>query len=136
MNDVRKVRMKISCKDIEADIFDNTSQNDELFVIRKHESEVFPKIQEAVFAKDPGDKFEILLAPSEAFGDYDNEALKEIPLKTIPEDDRRVGSIVEFEIKGELYQFKIHSVDAKNVTLDVNHPLAGESLVAAIEIVE
>lgn len=85
-----------------------------------------------------GDKFDFTLAPSEAYGEYRDEDVHEVPIQM--EDLRRGGFPMEFvkvgselplqNANGEIMQSEIVRVEKNQVIcrLDLNHPMAGMTL--------
>lgn len=80
-----------------------------------------------------GDLFSFRLTPEEAYGDYDETKVIELP-KNIFEIDGKVDEGVLFEgntlpmmdSAGNRLMGSVVSIDDEVVTMDFNHPLAGE----------
>lgn len=85
-----------------------------------------------------GDTFDFTLAPNEAYGEYRDEDVHEVPIRM--EDLRRGGFPMEFvkvgselplqNANGEIMQSEIIRVEKQQVIcrLDLNHPMAGMTL--------
>jgi len=82
-----------------------------------------------------GDSFSFLLTPEEAYGDYDDEKIIELP-KNIFEIDGKIDEQVLFEgntvpmmdSSGNRLTGSVVSIENDLVTMDFNHPLAGETM--------
>lgn len=80
-----------------------------------------------------GDTFSFQITPDQAYGDYDEERVLELP-KSIFEVDGKVDEEVLFEgntvpmmdSSGNRLTGSVVSVGDEMVTMDFNHPLAGE----------
>ncbi|HHT33993.1 MAG: FKBP-type peptidyl-prolyl cis-trans isomerase [Proteiniphilum sp.] len=80
-----------------------------------------------------GDTFSFHLTPEEAYGDYDEEKVLDLP-KSIFEIDGKIDENVLFEgntvpmmdSSGNRLSGSVVSIGAETVTMDFNHPLAGE----------
>ena len=80
-----------------------------------------------------GDRFSFRLSPEEAYGDYDDTKIVELP-KNIFEIDGKIDKEVLFEgntlpmmdSSGNRLMGSVVSVESESVTMDFNHPLAGE----------
>ncbi|MDY9919823.1 FKBP-type peptidyl-prolyl cis-trans isomerase 2 [Proteiniphilum saccharofermentans] len=80
-----------------------------------------------------GDKFSFRLTPEEAYGDYDDTKVLELP-KNIFEIDGKIDGEVLFEgntlpmmdSSGNRLMGSVVSIGDEVVTMDFNHPLAGE----------
>jgi len=83
-----------------------------------------------------GDKKKMTLKPEEAYGEYSEENIQEVP------DTQLVQAGIPLEVGQEVPTqfgiFKIVSVDKKKKTakIDFNHKLAGKTLIFDVEIVE
>ncbi len=98
----------------------------------------FPQVEEALIGMSAGEKKTITIKSDEAFGGYDSEQVSAVPRNQFPDDiDPQVGD--NFELvndDGEGMVVTVIDVDANEVTLDANHPLAGENLIFELELVE
>jgi peptidylprolyl isomerase len=98
----------------------------------------FPQIEAALIGMAPGEKKTIVIAAEDAFGEYDEENVitlgrDQFPDDLVPEVD------MDLELNGEDDESIVGTVvevTDENVTLDANHPLAGEDLTFDLELVE
>ncbi|MBD8390246.1 peptidylprolyl isomerase [Dysgonomonas sp. BGC7] len=82
-----------------------------------------------------GDSFDFVLTPDEAYGEYDDEAVVDLP-RNIFEQDGKLNEEVIFEgnivpmmdTNGNRLNGSVVAVKEEVVTMDFNHPLAGETL--------
>ncbi|MCB2377128.1 FKBP-type peptidyl-prolyl cis-trans isomerase [Hymenobacter sp. BT635] len=82
--------------------------------------------------KNPGDAFTFSLTPEQAYGDYDQQAVVDIP-KNVFEIDGKIdeemlqeGNFLPMsDNQGNHMQGKIVEIGAETVKMDFNHPLAG-----------
>ncbi len=90
-----------------------------------------------------GAKFEFTLTPEEAYGEYNDEHVLELP-KNIFEIDGRfdaqriyAGNVVPLmDSEGHRMNATVVEVKDSLVVVDMNHPLAGEALTFVGEVVE
>ena len=77
------------------------------------------------------------LKPEEAYGDRDDTLTRSFKRADLPPKmDPQVGQTVALTSdKGQQIPAQIVIVDEEQVTVDLNHPLAGESLTFEIEVV-
>ena len=102
------------------------------------EEHFYVPIEEALIGMAPGEKKTVTISPDDAFGDYNPENVftikrSEFPAEITPE----VGQ--GLEVTGEddeVYMVTIVDVTEEEVSLDTNHPLAGEDLTYEFELVE
>ena len=99
--------------------------------------EVIKGMDEAVMGMKVGDEKEIIIEPEDAYGLYDSNLKKEIPRNALPQyQEPKAGmTLLLGTPQGNQFPAKIIKVSNENVTLDLNHPLAGKVLHFKIEIV-
>lgn len=85
-----------------------------------------------------GDSKTVTIAADEAYGPRNPEAVQEIPRSAVPENiDLAVGKRLQATTAdGGQMIVTIAAISEETVTMDANHPLAGEDLVFEVELVE
>ena len=82
-----------------------------------------------------GEHVRLALPPEEAFGLVDPDAFRDFPADNLPASARYVGYSGEVAGPGgSVISFRVHAVHETTVTLDLNHPLAGEHVVFDVTI--
>lgn len=102
------------------------------------EDSFFTLIEEALVGMAVGEKKTVQIPAEEAFGDYDEEKVFTIPRDQIPADlSPEVGQELELtDEDDEAVMVTVLEVDEDGMTLDANHPLAGENLSYEVELLE
>lgn len=100
------------------------------------EDEVIPGFKEAVVGMAPGDTETATVQPEDAYGPRSDERIFSVDRAQLPEDlDPGVGDQLEMQTReGQTFPVEVTAVDEENVTVDANHPLAGEELTFEIEL--
>ncbi|WP_347159253.1 FKBP-type peptidyl-prolyl cis-trans isomerase [Pontibacter chitinilyticus] len=82
-----------------------------------------------------GDTFDFKLEPEDGYGDFDENALVELPLNvfevegTVPDDMLVEGNFIPMsDSEGNQLQGRVVAVTGETVKMDFNHPLAGKAL--------
>jgi FKBP-type peptidyl-prolyl cis-trans isomerase SlyD len=82
--------------------------------------------------KNAGDSFSFSLTPEQGYGDYDQQAVVEIPKQVFEIDGQiddqmlQVGNYLPMaDNEGHHMQAKVVEIGDEQVTMDFNHPLAG-----------
>lgn len=83
----------------------------------------------------PGEKFDFTITPAEAFGEYDEEGVHKMPRDTFSinghfdHENIYPGAVITL-LDAEEHRFmaRVEKVEEDGVTVDTNHPLAGETL--------
>ena len=102
-----------------------------------------PALEAALLGKGAGDQVRISLPPEEAFGAVDPGLIVSVPRSEIPPElTLSVGEYLPVELEdapddleGEQVEFRIVEVGEEEVLLDANHPLAGETVTFALQVV-
>ena len=132
-----KVKVHYSGKLADGTQFD-TSANQEPLEFTVGAGEVIAGCEEAVVGMNPGDTKTATINADEAYGDYDDELILEVERDQFPpEITPEVGQRLQLhQPDGEVFGAVVTAVDDQTVTLDANHPLAGQDLTFEIELVE
>ena len=93
--------------------------------------------EDAVMGMSMNEKKEFTLEPEDAYGMRDENQVHVFPRSELPENlEPTVGDTMTFSTpEGRQIPARLIKMDDKNLTFDLNHPLAGESLTFAIEVV-
>lgn len=99
--------------------------------------QMIPGFDAAVAGMSINEKKTITLNPEDAYGDYDDSLTSDFPRADVPpEMDPRKGQRIGMTTPdGNQIPATITYVDDEKITIDMNHPLAGESLTFDIEVV-
>ena len=96
---------------------------------------MLPAFEAGLEGKEAGESFDIRIPALDAYGEYDDEAVltlaKELFCIDGKFDDERVyvGNIVPMTTaEGQIINAQVAEITEDNVTIDLNHPLAGENL--------
>ena len=84
-----------------------------------------------------GDKFKLEVAPKDGYWEYDPNKVQVIPKEQLVNFEKAGIKLEKWNyLPTQYWRFKIKDVDDKNVTLDLNHELAGKTLNFDIEVVD
>ena len=105
---------------------------------------MLPKFGEALAGKQKGDKFDFRIDHTDAYGEYDEEGVLDLDKKMFYNGDGEfdservyVGAIVPMNtVDGQIVNAQILEISKDKVTIDLNHPLAGENLHFVGEIID
>jgi FKBP-type peptidyl-prolyl cis-trans isomerase SlyD len=98
---------------------------------------IVPGLEREMTGKQSGAKFTATVPPDQAYGLRDDNAVQRVPLKHLNTRGRLVpGQMVAVNTSQGARHARVLKVGHFNVDLDLNHPLAGRTLVFDIEIVD
>lgn len=92
-------------------------------------TDLFPKIEQALEGRAVGDRVAVQLTPADAFGERDPKLTFTDDIENAPPELRRIGA--EFEAqnaKGESILLTVTRIEGDKITVDANHPLAGQNI--------
>ena len=102
------------------------------------EEDFFIQVEEALVGMAPGEKKTVRIPAEDAFGEYDAEKVFQVSRSEIPDDIYpEVGQELELtDEDDQLFEVTVVDVNDEDITLDANHPLAGQDLTYEVELVE
>ena len=108
------------------------AESDEPMVFLFGHSGLPEEFENQLDGKNAGDSFSFSLTPEQAYGDYDEQAIVQIPKQVFEIDGQvddqmlQVGNYLPMaDNEGHHMQAKVVEVGDEQVTMDFNHPLAG-----------
>jgi FKBP-type peptidyl-prolyl cis-trans isomerase SlyD len=100
-------------------------------------SPLLKKLEHSLSGHVPGDTLEVMVSPEEGFGYHDPSLTFTDDIGNVPPDVRLVGQEVLFENeRGEQRTFKVTRIENGKLTIDGNHPLAGQTVKFIVSVVK
>lgn len=98
---------------------------------------IIPGLEKALVGKNEQDSFSVRVEPAEAYGEIMPELIQTLPRSAFHGvENIEVGMNFEAQApNGEVQRVRVKDVEADEVTIDANHPLAGVALNFAIDVV-
>ena len=99
---------------------------------------VIPGFENAVVGMNVGETKSVEIPPEEGFGDYSEDLQITLERSQLPSNiDPKLGMRLEIRFQeGDIRYFIVRELTEDDVTLDGNHPLAGQEIVLKIELLE
>ncbi len=104
---------------------------------------MIPGFEKNLAEKEQGDEYDFVLQPEEAYGNYDSNAIVDLPIDTfkidgkVQDDILKIGNVVPMQDQhGTPLRGIVKEITDANVTMDFNHVLAGKELHFTGSIVE
>lgn len=100
--------------------------------------QVIPGFDKAVEGMAVGDSKSVRLEPGDAYGPRHEQLVQEVERSVLPDDLNPVTGMAlqSSSPEGHVTQFTVTAVTDETVTVDANHPLAGQALSFDIELVD
>ncbi|MBM4263089.1 MAG: peptidylprolyl isomerase [Deltaproteobacteria bacterium] len=107
-------------------------------LVYKHGTgEMIPGLERALAGMRVGEEKHVVVKPQDAYGLVDFNKRKEVPKTELPPNAMKVGAeIARPEGQGRVRVFKVHEIREHTVVLDMNHPMAGKTLVFDVKVVD
>ena len=114
-------------------IISRTTNHDVIATTSDNETSLKP-LSEALCSLQKGEKKTVFVAAKDAYGFYNPKLrIQRRRIDLSGADDLLVGDSVKYISHGESRMFKVVEASSQLITLDGNHPLAGQDLIFEIE---
>lgn len=100
--------------------------------------QIIPGLDKQIEGMEVGEKSTVTVPAAEAYGTRDEGQVQTVPRQMLPNDlDVEIGSrLTATTREGQEIPLTVIAVDEDQVTVDANHPLAGQDLIFDLELVE
>ena len=120
---------------VDGSVVDSSSGKEPLEYVQG-EGMLVPGIEKGLVGAAPGEKRSIVVAPDEGYGEAHPELLIKAPRESLAHlPDLAVNAVVQGEGPDGPFRAVVREIDDEDVTLDLNHPLAGKTLAFDVEVV-
>lgn len=128
-------------KDSEGDVVESADAAEPMTYLHGY-GEIAPGLEEELDGVEEGALLEIVLPPDKAYGDYNPDGIVAVPRSEFPADAEIVpGDWISVQIKQdeeseevEDLEMKVLEISPDAITLDANHPLAGQEVTFDIRV--
>lgn len=100
------------------------------------QGQIIPGLEQALYGMAAGEEKSVVVEPGDGYGIRDSTALHQIPLDAFPSDlNPEPGMALELmDSSGKSMPGYVAEVGPESVLVDLNHPLAGETLYFEVRI--
>jgi FKBP-type peptidyl-prolyl cis-trans isomerase SlyD len=114
----------------------DTNVGGEPLVYVQGEQQILPALEEKLLGMKPDETRSVSLTPEQGYGPVQEEGIQEVPLEIIPEEARHEGArLVGQGPHGEPIHAMVKQINAETAVVDLNHPLAGQTLHFDIKVI-
>ena len=130
------VTIAYSLADADGEIFDSSTENGNLAYLHGTNFLV-PGIERRLEGQTVGFELSTVVSPADGYGEYDESLIFQVTRKDFSAGtDLYEGLEFEAEVRDELRVCTIAGIEGDTITVDANHPLAGETLHVQATIVD
>lgn len=105
--------------------------------VHGNNSNMYPKVAEALEGKKVGDEIEVSLSPAEGFGERDPSLTFSDDIENVPPEYRKLGAEATFQNEhGESITMTVVKMENGKIMLDGNHPFAGKTVTFKLRVME
>lgn len=122
----------------EADEIFASTKDEQPVELTVGEGKVIPGIERGVLGMEVGERRSLTVSPEKGFGEWRPELVTTVKKEDFPESIQpSVGQQLRIKTEADkLTSARVTRIEADNVTLDANHPLAGQNLKFEIDLLE
>lgn len=123
------VSIHYTLTDDDGETLDTSSGRDPLQYLHGAQN-IIPGLESALEGKAVGDQLEVTLQPGDAYGEFDEELVQQVPLDAF-EGVEQIEPGMQFEARspeGATQVVMVQEVTDEAVVVNGNHPLAGQVL--------
>ena len=128
------VSIEYTLKDDDGTVLD-TSEGRAPLAYLHGANNIVPGLEKAIEGKAVGDSVDATVPPTEAYGERDDKAIRNIPVRKLPEKRPEPGSILQVQTEAGPRHVTVLSVRGDYANIDFNHPLAGKTLHFSVTVV-
>ena len=132
-----KIKVDYEGKLDDGTVFDSSEKHGQPLEFEAGSGKVIKGFDEAVIGMEKDEEKEIKLPPEQAYGKPNDQLVKKVPKDQFPPNvELKPGLMLALKApNGMQMPAKIKEVSDTEVTMDLNHPLAGKTLNFKIKIV-
>ena len=129
------VLMHYTLKNDAGDVIDSSDGGDPLPFLQGH-GNIIPGLESALEGSKMGDKLDVSIKPEDGYGERMKNAIQEIPSSALQGiDEVKVGMQLQSQDQdGNAFLVTVTKVEDDKITVDGNHPLAGQILHFSVSI--
>jgi len=130
------VSMEYTLKGTDGKVIDSSKGREPLKYVHGQKS-MIPGLEKELTGMKVGSEKNVTVKPEDAYGPRNPNAVQEIPKEKIPPNALKVGAVLQGQDdQGRPMLARIQEIKDKAVVIDMNHPMAGKTLVFNIKIVD
>ncbi len=117
------------------DLIEDSASGEPMLYLHGHQN-MLPAIEQALAGKAAGDELTLVVAPKDAYGERDENAIQSVQVKHLKGAKKWApGMTAVIETEHGPRQVKIVKMGMFKAEVDVNHPLAGKTLTFELKVV-
>lgn len=129
------VSIDYTLKDDDGDILDSSAGSAPLVYLHGADN-IIPGLEAALTGKSVGDAFTVVVSAEDGYGPYDDSLVAEVERDRFPgANEIELGDEFQANTPDGPRMVTVIGIDDDAITIDANHPLAGETLHFDVKII-
>ena len=130
------VSIEYTLKGTDGKVIDSNKGREPLKYVQGQKT-MIPGLEKELTGMKVGSEKNVTVKPEDAYGPVNPNAFQEIPKEKIPPNALKVGAVLQGQDgQGRPMLARIKEIKEKSVVIDMNHPMAGKTLVFNVKIVD
>lgn len=127
------IEYEVTQSDTKEKIDSNVGGEPLIFMVGK--GQIIPGLENQVVKMTSGDKADVLVKSEDAYGEYNDEAVQDVPKDQFAGIELTEGMALYGQSEdGGTVQVTVKSINDETCTIDYNHPLAGKELMFSVSV--
>ena len=136
MSNPKVISFHYTLKDSKGQVLESSNGDDTMSFLQGV-GQIIPGLESAMAGLNKGDKKSVEVKAAEAYGDYEKDLVVQVPRAQIPKKDVAVGDQFHADSgHGHTQVVVVTGVSDSHITVDGNHPLAGQDLHFDVEVID
>jgi FKBP-type peptidyl-prolyl cis-trans isomerase SlyD len=133
IKDGSRVRLEYTLTDDTGTVLD-TNKGDEPLAYTQGARQIVPGLEAGLAGLRAGDVKTVTVKPEDGYGQIDPKAEIEVGRERVPPDVKVGSQLTGRAANGQTRAVRVKEIKDKTVVLDMNHPLAGKTLMFDVRI--
>jgi len=138
------VELEYRLKNGQGEVIEESSGRGPMVYLHGHQ-EILPALEEQLEGREAGDQLSVCLEPDQAYGPYDVDQILSVPRSEFPADAEIVpndwitislNDDDDQDVDGQEMDARVIEISPDAITLDANHPLAGQQVVFDMHVLK
>lgn len=97
--------------------------------------QMIPGLERELTGMKVGGEKHVKVKPEDAYGNVNPKAFQEVDKSKLPPNGIKLGAVLAARSpEGQVMPVKVHEIKEKTVVLDMNHPMAGKTLIFDVKV--
>lgn len=130
----RVLSFNYTLKDTNGQILDQSNEGPLAFL--EGAGQIIPALEDQIKSMLIGQKKNVKLAAKDAYGEVEPRMMMDVPKQELSHLQVQVGSFLQLQLQDQVKVVRVTKITDDTVTLDGNHPLAGQDLEFDVELTD